>query len=194
MPRTAHTSVPILPVLAERWSPRSFDPETVLTPADLASAFEAARWTPSSNNTQPWRFIAGFRGDATFQTIVDNLMGFNQVWAPGASALVLCVAQKFEPNGEPIAYAMYDLGQAVAHFSIQAHSQGLSVHQMAGIERDALTHAFNLPSGFEAAVVAAVGRLGDADALPEQLAEREKAPRVRHDFEEIVRFEGYAAD
>ena len=65
---------------------------------------------------------------------------------------------------------------------------------MAGIERAALTQAFNLPAGFEPAVVVAVGRVGNADALPEPLAEREKAPRERHDFDAIVHFEGYAAD
>jgi len=190
----AQTSVPILPVLEERWSPRAFDPETVLTAADLTAAFEAARWAPSANNLQPWQFIAGFRGDATFQTIANNLMGFNQAWAPGASALVLAIAEKIKPNGDANNYALYDLGQAVAHFSVQAHSEGLSVHQMAGIEREALTQAFNLPAGFEPAVVIAVGRVGDADSLPEPLAEREKAPRERHDFDAIVHFEGYAAD
>ncbi len=48
MPRSAHTSTPINPVLAARWSPRSFDTTATLTAADLTPAFEAARWSPLS--------------------------------------------------------------------------------------------------------------------------------------------------
>jgi nitroreductase len=191
MPRTAHTSVPINPVLAARWSPRSYDTTAVLTPADLAPAFEAARWAPSANNSQPWRFIAGFRGDATFETIAGTLAGWNSAWAPTASALVVAIAQTAGPDGTPNPYGLYDLGQAVAHFSVQAQTDGLYVHQMAGTDTEALKHAFNLPAGFEAFVAFSVGKLGPADALPEALAEREVAPRVRHELAEIVRYDAF---
>ena len=46
----------VLPVMLERWSPRSFESREV-DPADLRRLFEAARWAPSSSNEQPWRFI-----------------------------------------------------------------------------------------------------------------------------------------
>ena len=73
MSKTAVTSVPIHSVLAERWSPRSYT-DHILTKADLAPAFEAARWSPSANNAQEWRYIVGFRGDATFDAIA-KMMG-----------------------------------------------------------------------------------------------------------------------
>ena len=68
-PRTAQTSAPMLDVLAERWSPRAFDPDAVLEPGALAGVFEAARWAPSANNSQPWRFIIARRSqDPVFRS------------------------------------------------------------------------------------------------------------------------------
>ena len=46
----------ILPLILNRWSPRSFTEEPV-SEEDLMACLEAARWAPSSNNEQPWRFL-----------------------------------------------------------------------------------------------------------------------------------------
>ena len=186
MSRTAVTSTPIHPVLAERWSPRSYDATKSLTKADLAASFEAARWSPSANNNQEWRYIVGFRGDSTFDTIVGTLAGWNTAWAPNAGALVVAIAETSNADGQANPYALYDLGQSVAHFSVQAHHDGLYVHQVAGTDVDALKTAFNLPANWDAFTVFTVGHLADADALPEPLAEREKAPRTRRELSETV--------
>lgn len=194
MTRLAHTSAPIHPVLAGRWSPRAYDPSAKLSLADLTASFEAARWAPSANNAQPWRYIVGFRGDETFATIVDSLAGWNGAWAPNASALVVAIAETTGPDGGANPYALFDLGQSVAHFSMQAHSDGYFVHQMAGTDAEALGKAFNLPSGFTVFHVFSVGKLADPDTLPAELAARERAPRVRHELKEIVRHGAYEAD
>ncbi|OYV24432.1 MAG: hypothetical protein B7W99_02350, partial [Rhodospirillales bacterium 20-58-10] len=47
---------PIAQVFLDRWSPRSFTGEAM--PQDvLFTILEAARWAPSSYNSQPWRFL-----------------------------------------------------------------------------------------------------------------------------------------
>src|SRR5690606_17783182 len=46
----ASTRAPIAPVLAERWSPRSFDAEYVFSDVETTSLLEAARWAPSGSN------------------------------------------------------------------------------------------------------------------------------------------------
>jgi len=56
MEKPAPTQFPIHELLARRWSPRAFD-ERPIEVGKLRSLFEAARWAPSSNNEQPWRFI-----------------------------------------------------------------------------------------------------------------------------------------
>lgn len=185
-PRTAETSAPLLPALAERWSPRSFDPSADVDETRLTAALEAARWSPSANNSQPWRFIVARRGTAEFDAIVANLLGFNQAWAGVASVLVVAVAEVADAEGTERRWATYDVGQAVAHLTIQAHHDGLHTHQMGGFQPDGLREAFGLEERFVPVSVTALGVLGDADALPEQLRERELAPRTRRPLDEVV--------
>ncbi len=67
----------VLPVIHQRWSARAFSAREV-NKQDLHRIFEAARWAPSSNNAQPWRYIVGLRGTSTHQKLHESLMGFNQ--------------------------------------------------------------------------------------------------------------------
>jgi nitroreductase len=185
--RASETSAPILEVLAARWSPRSYDPTVSIDEQALASVLEAGRWSPSMANTQPWRFIVARRGTEAFDKIVSNLMGFNQAWTPNAAALIVSIAETTDPDGKPRTLAAYDLGQAVAHMSIQAHHEGLHVHQMSGIVAEGLREAFSIPENLTALTVMALGTLDTPEALGEEGAiAREKAPRERFALDEIV--------
>ena len=185
--RADETSAPSLEVLAARWSPRSYDPTAVIDEQALASVLEAGRWSPSMANTQPWRFIVARRGTEAFDKIVSNLMGFNQAWTPNASVLIVNVAETTDPDGKPRALANYDLGQAVAHMSVQAHHEGLHVHQMSGIIAEGLRDAFSIPENLTAITVTALGTVDAPEALGEEGAiAREKAPRERLALDEIV--------
>ncbi|RZT62617.1 nitroreductase family protein [Leucobacter luti] len=183
--RTAHTSAPVLDTLAERWSPRAFDAAHTLPENALRGVFEAARWAPSANNSQPWRFIVARRGSESFTTIEDTLAGFNRAWAGSAAALVVNLAEVTTEAGDPQPWAEYDLGQAVAHLSVQAHAEGLYVHQMGGFDREAISAAFSVDPRFRPVSVMVIGALGSADQLPEPLREREVAPRTRFDLESL---------
>jgi nitroreductase len=184
--RTADTRVPLLPELAERWSPRSFDPQATISEDQLDALLEAARWAPSASNNQPRRFIVARRGTSAFDTIVSALVGFNAAWAHHASALIVGIAETSSVEGDVRPYAEYDLGQAVAHLSVQAEAEGLVTHQMAGVEWDRIVAAFDLPDNMKPMTITAVGTVDEADKLPEALAERETAPRTRLPLEELV--------
>lgn len=183
---TAETSTPIHEVLAERWSPRSYNASAPLDEQKLTAALEAARWAPSAANSQPSRFIVARRGSAAFDTIVENLMGFNTVWAASASALIVGVAEVTDADGKARPWAKYDLGQALAHLSVQAHHDGLHVHQMGGFVADGLRQAFSIEERFEPVSVAAIGVLASAEELPEALRERELTPRTRLPLTELI--------
>lgn len=183
---TAETSVPVLDILAERWSPRAFDASTPIDEDKLAAALEAARWSPSASNTQPWRFIVGRRGTTLHAQIDDALMGFNREWAGNAQVLIVALAEQTDAEGKPRPWAQYDLGQAVAHLSVQAHADGLFVHQMGGIERDQLAALPGVEDRFAPISVIALGALGDPSTLSEKLQQREIAPRGRRPLAETV--------
>jgi nitroreductase len=184
--RSAETSVPLVPLLEERWSPRSFDPTAEITDRQLDALLEAARWAPSASNKQPRRFIVGRRGTATFDAIADALMGFNAAWAPNASALIVALAEVPAGTADQPSWAEYDLGQAVAHLTVQAHAEGLHTHQMGGVEWDRIVAAFDLTDDLKPLTVTAVGVVDEADKLNEALAARERAPRTRLPLDELV--------
>lgn len=172
--------------ILHRWSPRAYADKPV--PAeDLKRGFEAARWAASSFNEQPWRFIVGRRGDATFQKIVDSLVPFNQEWAKHAPVLILSVARKhFAHNGEINRHYWHDTGAAMANFGVQITALGLHSHSMAGFDHEKAQKAFHIPDDFETVAVTAVGYQGDPDSLSEGMRKSEIAPRQRKELKEIV--------
>lgn len=187
--RRAVTAAPIEEILAMRWSPRSFDRDAVVTEGQVTSLLEAARWAASASNVQARRFIVGRRGTETFDRIERHLMGFNRVWAPNASALVLAIAVT-APEGDAPAGAYrwteYDLGQSMANMASQAHALGLHAHSMGGIEVADLQREFDLPDRFLPVTVTAIGTVASPDLLPEKQREREVADRARLPLDELV--------
>src|SRR3954454_8714858 len=135
--KIADTTAPLHPLLAQRWSPRSFQTSHQLDDEAVTALLEAARWAPSANNSQPWRFLLARRGDQEFKALSGLLAEGNRSWAPHASALLLVVAQTTDGTGRPRPWALYDTGQAVAALSIQAQANGLHVHQLGGFDADA---------------------------------------------------------
>ncbi|HLP23199.1 MAG TPA: nitroreductase family protein [Microbacteriaceae bacterium] len=186
MTRTATTAAPITSVLAERWSPRAFDERHELSEETLVGLLEAARWSPSANNSQPWRFIVGIRGQDAFHVIAEHLGGFNRSWAASASALIVNIVDSELGEGHQPVWHEYDLGQAVAHLTVQASAVGLHTHQMGGVDRDGLAAALGLAPRYRVLSVTAIGAIGDPEALPEPLRARELAPRSRKELSELI--------
>lgn len=186
-PNPAQTSVPLHPLLGERWSPRVLDPAAELSDEQFRALFEAARWAPSWGNTQPARFVAGRRGDRTFELVRGALSRGNSGWAGAAAMLAIGVAQRTDDQGEPLPYGEYGLGLAAQNLVLQAVAEGLVAHQMAGFDPAAAREAFGIPDEHEPLVAIAVGRLaGGFDGIPERLRDKELAPRSRKPLAEVV--------
>jgi nitroreductase len=69
---------------------------------------------------------------------------------------------------------------------IQGTALGLSVHQMAGFHVDKAREMYAIPEGYEPVAAMAIGYPGDPEGLPEDLRERELAPRTRKSLESFV--------
>jgi len=183
--KTASNEYPIIDLLRERWSPRAFKNQSV-EKEKLQRIFEAARWSPSSSNLQPWRFIIGMKGDDTYEKIISTMVEFNQLWATAAPVLLLAIAKTTNNREEPNRAALYDLGQAVAHLTIQATAEGLFVHQMGGFSSSQAAELFEIPDDHKAATAIAIGYIGDPEILHENLKEMEIAPRERRKSNDMV--------
>lgn len=187
MQKTAITAAAIAPVLAARWSPRAFDETHTLSQHEALSILEAGRWAASANNGQPWRFSLLNRGEELWSQIVaEGLTGFNQSWAPKASALLVVSVKIQHQDGSPYRSAHYDAALAVATLSIQAEELGLRTHQMAGIVHASVARVLELADDLEPVVIVAIGKQAPAETLEGPAYEREVAPRTRLDLDEIV--------
>lgn len=184
--KAAETDHPIEVILGGRWSPRAFSGRPV-EKEKLLSLFEAARWAPSSNNAQPWSFVVATANDPVEHgRMLGILKEGNRKWAYRAPVLILSVAGVEAEDGSALLTAHHDLGLAVGNLVAQATALGLSVHQMAGFDRDAARETYRIPPGHEPVAVIALGYIGDPAMLPDYLREREAAPRVRKSQEEFV--------
>lgn len=183
--RHAVTSQPLHPLLATRHSTRAFEPGVSLSDAQVTALLEAARWAPSSGNTQPSRFIVARAGSADFDRVLATLNPGNRRWAGHAALLVVAVRVTENAKG-PLRHAAYDLGQAMAHLVVQAQAEGLTVRQMAGFDPDAVSKEFELPGEYVPTAVAAVGRAGDPAALPDDLRGPDDRPRRRIPLSELI--------
>lgn len=185
--KDAQTAFPVHPLVRRRWSPRAFADREV-GPQKLASLLEAARWSASCFNEQPWSFLLARRQDAgEHEKMVSCLVEGNQKWAKHAPVLMISVAKcTFERNGKENRHAQHDVGLAVSQLTLQALSMDLWVHQMAGIVRDRIREVYQVPDGHEPLTGIAIGYLGDPNRLPEDLAEREQAARSRKTLDSFV--------
>jgi nitroreductase len=180
MEKPANSEYPIHPLLQQRWSPLAFSKKPI-TPETIASLLEAARWTASCFNEQPWQFIVATQEKPEeFNKLLSCIVEANQVWAKNAPVLMIAVAKmNFEKNGNPNRHAFYDVGAAVCSLTVQATSVGLFVHQMAGFDVEKTREVYQIPSGYEPTTAIAIGYPGDPQSLPEEYQQREFAPRQR---------------
>ena len=173
------------PMFPDRWSPRSFLPDTI-PDNQVKSLFEAARWTPSCNNEQPWLFIyATSKKDR--EKFILALVEQNRIWASKAPLLAFVISRKyFSKTGKPNRHAKFDTGAAWMSLALQARKTGLYAHAMAGFNREKAYEILDVPEDtYDILAAIAIGRKGPCSSLPENLAVRE-SPNNRNPLSEVA--------
>lgn len=178
------TEYPVDPIFRDRWSPRAMSGEPVAQ-EQLMTLFEAAHWAPSSYNNQPWRFLYAMRDSEGWPLFLGLLVEFNQGWAQHAGALVVIISKKTFDNGQPSITHCLDTGAAWQNFALQGSHMGLVVHGMQGLDYDKAKDLLAVPDEYEVMAMAAVGKPGRKEDLPETLQQREE-PSTRKPLAEIV--------
>ena len=187
MIKHAITQFPVLDLIKQRWSARSFSPKQI-TADEIHTILEAASWAPSANNEQPWEFHYALKGTAGFDIIWNCLMPGNQPWNRNAAGFIVTIAHKtFAANDKPNAYAEHDLGLATSYLLLQASSMGIYTHPMAGIDKVKLSEALHLTENQAPLCIIALGYLDDAEKLEEPFKARELMARTRKPLSEIAK-------
>ncbi len=96
-------------LIEERWSARGYDPDAVISAAEVTDILEAGRWAPTWGRIQPVRFVVGLRGDATFEQLAAALNRGNKGWAPAAGALILVCTSDAADDAKLHDYGAVDL-------------------------------------------------------------------------------------
>jgi nitroreductase len=169
---------PIDPLFLERWSPRAFT-DAPISERELLMLLEAARWAPSSFNSQPWRFLYARRHTQHWPQFLGLLSEYNQSWAGNAAALVILVSKTtLLPRGAAQEVPSYthslDAGAAWANLALQATRSGWAAHGMAGFDVPRTAAELGVPAGYRVEAAIAIGRPGDKTNLPEPLRAREQ--------------------
>ncbi len=191
-----HADHPIDPLFLERWSPRAFTGEAI-PEGELMTLFEAARWAPSSYNSQPWRFLYARRDTPAWPKFLGLLNEFNQSWAKNAAALVFLASNSLmTPPGSdkavPSRTHSFDAGSAWMALALQATRSGWQAHGMVGADFERAFAELGVPHGYRVEAAIAVGRRGDPSMLPEPLRARE-APNDRLPLDRTVMEGGFRA-
>ena len=176
----------VIAPIRSRHSPYQFAARPV-EPEKLVVLFEAARWAASAFNEQPWRYIVARASDgADFAKMLGCLVEANQAWAKHVPVLMLSFAKKtFTKNNKPNRVRLHDLGAASAQLTLQAESMGLHVHQMSGIDFDAIASTYQIPDDFEPVAALAIGYEGNNPDLDPAIAARDNRDRPRKPAEEV---------
>lgn len=175
-------------IYLHRWSSRAFLDKKV--PKDiLYSLFEAARWAPSANNVQPWRFIIAKKDEDRKKFLTFMNQG-NITWCQHAPVLVAIISHtKWVEGGRDINPTnAFDTGTAWGFLALEATRKGLVAHAMGGFNREKAKEVLNIPEDFDVHAIVAIGYRGDKNYLPEDLQVREK-PSNRRKITEFT-FEG----
>jgi nitroreductase len=185
--KKADAAHPVQQLILRRWSPYAFADRPV-SDDDLRSLFEAARWSASSFNDQPWRYIVATKANAAeYERVLSCLTDGNRVWAKAAPVLALgCTSLNLTLTGQPNAAAEHDLGLASANLVLEATARGLSVHQMIGILPDTVRELYGIPTSVRPLTALAIGYCGDLHSFPENLRVRDLAERTRKPLSEFV--------
>ena len=183
----------ILPILAERWSPRAFD-GSALSQGYLDIILEGATLAPSAFNYQPWRFLYAHRDDANWAQFLSLLVPFNASWAKEAGVLLFVLSDTLMLHGDkadPSHSHSFDAGAAWAQLALQATALGYHTHGMTGIDFDRIRTDLAVPDRFRIEAAVAVGRRASPDILPEGLRERE-GPSGRKPVTAVAKAGGFS--
>lgn len=175
----ADTQYEIFALLKQRYSPRMFG-EAAIKKEHLKQLFEAVRWSASSRNIQPWRFMFAEKGSKGHDKMVSCLSSANKKWAPEAPLLMLTAYKEKIDSGDQNFHALHDLGLSIGNMTVQAQYLGIALHHMAGIDWKKAQKVFQVPEGFHVTTAIALGYYGgEISKLPKELQEKETAQRKR---------------
>ena len=162
----------VRPLLRTRQT-REFTNEPI-SEEDLALLADVARWSGSSANTQPWRFIV-IREKATLSGIANAGMPQTRSLRTAAAAIAIALP---EEQGTAVSHA-YDEGRAAERILIAAGMLGLGagIAWILAPARPTVSELLHLPAGWRVRTVVSLGHPSEAGRRPKSPRGKARLPR-----------------
>lgn len=173
--RKPRPDYPVIKEIADRFSPRYFLDKKVKE-NDINSIFEAARFTPSGWNYEPWYFYWTKKENRSYEKIISCLTKYNRFAKTAAVLIVACFIKKFEGKKT---YYRHDLGASVMSLVLQAQHLGYYCRQMGDFNKNKLVKLLEIDKVHHPFVIIALGKLGNYKNIDDRLLRRELDPRPR---------------
>jgi nitroreductase len=159
---------------------RDFTAEPV-SDAELEAITEVARWSGSSRNQQPWRFIV-IRDEPALRKIHE--MGLPQTRSLGTATAAIAIALPSDPK-RAVGHA-YDDGRAAERMLIAASFLGLgaAIAWILPALRERIGEMLGLPDGWMVRTIVAVGHPSAAAKRPKSAPGTARRARSEAVFEE----------
>ena len=175
----------LLELIKSRRSVRKFQNRPVER-EKILTCVEAARYAPSAEHSQPWRFVVIDDEQIKAQFAKRAFSGIYRMtmWAAKAPALVVILAElDFLANriGKQITglnYYLIDVGIAGEHFVLQAQELGLGTCWIGWFSAKGVRKALNIPRKYKPVSILALG-YSDVKKFKE---------KIRHNPDEICSF------
>jgi nitroreductase len=159
---------------------RDFTSEPV-SPAELEAISEVGRWSGSSRNEQPWRFIV-IRDEATLRKIAE--LGSPQTRSLNTATAAIAIVVPSDPK-RAVSHA-YDEGRAAERMLTAASMLGLgaAIAWVLPDVRPAIAQLLGLPDGWMVRTIIAIGHPTVAAKAPKAAPGTARRPRSEAVFEE----------
>jgi nitroreductase len=159
---------------------REFTDEPV-SEAELTALADVARWSGSSANTQPWRFIV-IREEATLRGIAAAGMPQTRSLRTAVAAIAIALP---EEQGKAISHA-YDEGRAAERILVGATRLGLGagISWIVSAARAAVAEALHVPAEWRMRTVVAIGHPSESARKPKSAPGHARGPREEMVFDE----------
>lgn len=158
---------------------REFEPEPP-TDAELSAITDAARWSGSASNEQPWRFIV-IRNRATLEALHEAGLPQTRALAtaPAAIAIVL-------PADDRTISRAYDEGRAAERILIAANLVGLAggISWIRSAVGPTVAAILGLPADRFVRTIVAIGHPTESALRPKSAPGAARLPRDQVVFEE----------
>ncbi len=151
------------PFILDRWSPRAMTGESI-TSEELMRLFEAARWAPSSFNSQQWRALYARRETEHWPTFLGLLVEGNKSWAlKRRRPRRLHFIQKFRLQRRPFHHPLLRLRRRLGKLRFARVQPRPCRPRHARFRLRPRADRLEIPDDFQIEAMAAVGKPGGKD-------------------------------